>query len=118
MEGERPPRLSERPPMLGGLPTEGLWTALGLGREQFLAILALSVLLFVFVDGPVWRHLHASHFLRIPVSYGMIPFAVAAALGWNRRASLALVIGASAAIALLKLVITAGLLVAFAIASG
>ena len=97
-----------RPPLLGGLPEHGIWTPLGLGREQFLAILALSIALFVFVDGPVWLHLHASHFVRITVSYGVIPLGVAAALAWNRRLSVVLVLGASAVIALIKLVADGG----------
>ena len=75
-------------------------------------------MLFVFVDGPVWRHVHASHFRRITVSYGVIPIAVAAALLCNRRARLRLVLGASAVLALVKLVLTAGLLVALALARG
>jgi hypothetical protein len=106
------------PPIFGGLPEEGLWTTLALTRAQFMIILALSIVLFVFVDGPVWRHLHASHFVRITVSYGAIPLAVAVALARNGKARPLLVIAASAVLALIKLVLTAGLLVALAIAEG
>ena len=109
---------SARPPFLGGLPELGIWTALALTRGQFLTILTLSVVLFVFVDGPVWQHLRASHFLRISVSYGVIPFAVAGALFHNRQARPLLVLGASAVLALIKLVLTAGVLIAIALARG
>ena len=57
-----------------------------------------------------------SHFRRIAVSYAVIPLAVTAALLWNGRARLVLVIGGSAVLAAIKLVLTAGLLVAIAIA--
>jgi hypothetical protein len=103
-------------PFLGGLPTDGIWTGVGLGRTQFFAILALSLVLFVFVGGPVWRHVHDAHFMRITVSYGAIPCAVALALVRNRRLELSTWLGASAVLALVKLVLTAGLLVVLAIA--
>jgi hypothetical protein len=107
----------ESPPSLfGAFPTDGIWTTLGLGRLQFFAILAVSIALFVFIDGPVWRHVHAAHLRRITLSYGVIPVAVAAALAWNRTPRLSLLIGASAVVALIKLVVTAGLLVAIALA--
>jgi hypothetical protein len=99
-----------RPPLFGPLPERGIWTPLGLSRAQFLGILALSVLLFVVVGGPVWRHVHDSHFTRIAVSYAVIPACVCAALAWNRTARPALVLGASAVLAALKLVLTAALL--------
>ncbi len=105
-----------RVPRFDGLPEQGIWTPLGLTRTQFLAILALSLVLFVFVDGPVWEHVRASHFRRITVSYSVIPFAVTAALIRNHRAHLTLVIAGSALLAAIKLVLTAGLLVALAIA--
>lgn len=102
--------------MFGAFPTDGIWTSLGLGRAQFFAILGLSLLLFVFIDGPVWRHVHAAHFWRITLSYGAIVPAVWAALVWNRTPRLSPLLGASAVIALLKLVLTAALLVALALA--
>jgi hypothetical protein len=106
---------STRVPFFGALPDRGPWTAVGLTRGQFLAILLMSVALFVFVDGPVWVHLRDSHAIRIGVSYGIIPPAVALALRRNGTATTALVLGASAIIALVKLLVTAGLLVAFAL---
>ncbi len=106
-----------RTPFLGTFPTDGVWTTLGLGRAQFFAILGLSLALFAFVDGPVWRHVHAPHFWRIMVSYAAIPVAVAAALAWNRTPRFGLFLGASAVLALAKLVLTAGLLVALALAT-
>ena len=72
--------------------------------------------LFAFVDGPVWRHVHAPHFWRITVSYTAIPATVAAALVWNRTPRVGLFLGASAVLALVKLVVTAALLVALALA--
>jgi hypothetical protein len=107
---------AERPPLFGGLPEHGIWTALGLTRRQFLLILAIAMALFLFVDGPVWKHVHASHFRRITVSYAAIPLTVTAALLWNGRARPLLVVGGSAVLAAIKLVLTAGLLVAVAIA--
>jgi hypothetical protein len=105
-----------RAPFFGSLPDRGLWTAVGLRRGQFGAILGVSVTLFVFVGGPVWTHLHDGHFMRLAVSYGVIPPAVVLALGRNGSIDLARVLGASAVIALVKLLVTAGLLVVIALA--
>jgi hypothetical protein len=104
-------------PFFDGLPEQGIWTPLGLTRAQFMAILGLSLVLFVFVDGPVWQHVHASHFRRITVSYSVIPVAVTAALFRNHRARLMLVVAGSSLLAAIKLVLTAALLVALAIAA-
>lgn len=101
-------------PFFGSLPAHGPWTALGLGRTQFLAILGLALALFVFVDGPVWRHVHASHFIRITVSYAVIPLAVAAALAANRRSSLRLWLAGTVVLSVIKLIATAGMLIAVA----
>jgi hypothetical protein len=105
-----------RTPFFGAFPTDGIWTSLGRARAQFFAILGLSLALFVFIDGPVWRHVHAAHFWRITLSYGAIVPAVWAALVWNRTPRLALLLGASAVLALVKLVVTAALLVVLALA--
>jgi hypothetical protein len=105
-----------RAPFFGSLPERGLWTAVGLTRGQFATILGLSVALFVLVDGPLWAHLRDGHTTRIAVSYGVIPPAVALALHRNRSARLPLVLGASAVIALVKLLLTAALLVVIALA--
>ncbi len=102
--------------LFGPLPTRGIWTPLGLTRIQFLAILTLSLVLFVASGGPLWTHLHDRHFGRIVLSYGVIPLAVAAALHRNGRARPLPILVASAVIALVKLVLTAGLLVVLAIA--
>ena len=109
-------RTYQRTPFVGGFPERGIWTALGLSRAQFCGILAVSVLLFVVVGGPVWAHLHDSHFTRIAVSYGVIPAGVAAALYRNGSVRPLLVLAASGVLALLKLVVTAALLVAIALA--
>lgn len=109
-------RARERRPFVGGFPEHGVWTALGLSRGQFFTILTASVLLFVFVDGPVWAHLRESHFARITVSYAVIPAGVTAALYRNGSTRPLAILAASGVLALLKLVCTAGLLVAIALA--
>jgi len=77
-----------RPRLFAPLPTRGIWTSLDLTRGQFLAILLVSLLLFTFVDGPLWSHAHASHFWRLTLSYLFIPPAVALALWRNGKARL------------------------------
>ena len=104
------------PSLFGPLPARGIWTPLGLSRRQFCAILGLSLALFLAVGGPLWSHLHDRHFWRLTLSYGIIPPAVAAALLRNGRVRLLPTIVASAVLALVKLVLTAGLLVALALA--
>jgi hypothetical protein len=101
--------------LFGPLPEHGPWTVVGLTRTQFGAILGMSVVLFLFVDGPLWAHVREPHLRRIAVSYAAIPLAAAWALGLNGRLRLHFVLGASAVIALLKLVVTAGLLIALAL---
>jgi hypothetical protein len=73
-------------------------------------------MLFLFIGGPLWAHARASHFWRINVSYAVIPLAVAAAFYRNGRARLVPIIVASAVIALVKLVVTAVLLVLIGVA--
>jgi hypothetical protein len=102
--------------LFGPLPSRGIWTGLGLTRGQFFAILAVSVLLFVFVDGPLWMHLHDHHFARITVSYAFIPPAVGVALYRNGQARLLPIVVAAAVIAVIKLVLTAALLVVIGMA--
>jgi len=107
---------SRRASLFGPLPTRGIWTALDLTRGQFLTILALSVILFLFIGGPLWTHARASHFWRINLSYAIIPLAVAAAFYRNGRARLVPIMVASVGIALVKLVLTALLLVFIGVA--
>lgn len=104
------------PRLIGALPTRGVWTAVGLGRGQFLAILGLSVAGFVLIGGPVWHHVHDRHFVRIVTSYLAIVPLVAAALAWNGAFSWRHLAGGTIVIALAKLLLTAGLLVVLAIA--
>jgi len=104
--------------LFGGLPTDGIWSSFGLGRGQFLVTLVVAVLLFVVVDGPVWRHVHDAHLRRIVVSYAVIPLGVGLALARNGALGMRGLIGASAVLALLKLVLTAALLALLAIAAG
>ena len=100
---------------VGALPEHGPWTAVGLTRRQFGAILAVSIALFVFVGGPVWRHVHEGHLPRVAVSYAVIPAAVAVVLHRTGELRPARLVAASAVLALVKLVITAALLVALAL---
>lgn len=95
---------------IGPFPTRGPWTALGLSRSWFFTILMLSVLAFTFIEGPVWSHVHDSHFWRIGLSYTLIPIAVALAFGRSWRARLGQLVAAVGVIALLKLVLTAAML--------
>jgi len=97
------------------LPVHGPWTAVGLARGQFLAILAVSVALFVWIGGPVWAHLRTSHLGRIGWSYAAIPPLVAVALLRNGRFGWLRLLEGSALIALTKLVLTAVVLMAFAL---
>jgi hypothetical protein len=102
----------------GPLPTRGIWTAFDLTRDQFLLILALSVGLFVFIGGPIWSHAHDSHFWRIALSYLVIPLAVALSLLRNDKLAPAPLIVGSAVLSLVKLVLTAVLLVGVGVAFG
>ena len=79
-------------------------------------ILSLSVVLFVCIDGPLWQHLHDSHFLRIVASYAVIPVLVAMALYRNGNARVLPILVASAVISIIKLVLTAVLLIAIGLA--
>lgn len=108
----------QRGAFFGPLPTRGIWNALDLTRDQFLAILALSILLFVFIDGPVWSHARESHFWRIALSYLAIPAAVAVALRMNRKLRAAPLVVGSAVLSLIKLVLTAIILVIVGVALG
>lgn len=104
-----------RTPLVGPLPTEGVWTAVGLPRGQFLAILAAAVLAFIAIGGPVWRDPHGDHFLRISLSYAVIVPLVALAFRRRRPFPLGQAVAAVAVIALVKLVATAVLLAALAL---
>ena len=103
---------------IGGFPEHGIWTAIGLGRGQFFAILGVSLAVFALLGGPVWTHVRDAHFARIAVSYAVIPPAVYVAMRRNGRAGLVSVGLASAILAFVKLVVTASLFVVLAIARG
>jgi hypothetical protein len=108
-------RMLDMASLFGPLPIAGPWTALGLRRGQFLGILAFSVGLFVVVGGPIWNHLHDGHTWRLGVSYSAIPPAVVCALQCNRSLRFGRALVASGVLALLKLVVTAGLMVLIAL---
>ena len=103
--------------LIGPLPTTGPWTAVGLTRTEFFAILGLSVLAFVVIGGPVWRAPQGGHFGRIVLSYGLILPLVAAVLRRERPYPTGRVLAASALIALVKLIGTTLLLAAIALAT-
>jgi hypothetical protein len=102
---------SERTPFFGPLPTRGIWTALGLTRGQFFLILTVSVAMFLFLYGPLWLHTHESHFGRIVWSYLVILPMSWAALYRNGKAHIGTIVAASVVIGLVKLVLTAVILV-------
>ena len=100
-----------REPLFAPLPVHGIWDSLDLSRTQFLVILLLSVIVFTFVGGPVWIHARDSHFWRLGISYAIIPPLVLLAQWRNKRLSwMGLFLGTTV-ISLIKLVLTASLLV-------
>ena len=102
--------------LVGPLPTRGPWSAVGLSRGWFLATLAIATGCFLLIGGPVWRNPHGDHFLRIVLSYAIIVPLVALAFVRRRPFPVGSVLAAIAVIALVKLVVTAGLLGAIALA--
>jgi hypothetical protein len=105
----KPERPHDR--FIGPLPTRGPWTAVGLGSGPFFAILGLSALCFALVPTPVWADPHGEHFWRLTLSYALIPAAVAIALRTERPFPIGRWVAASALLALVKLVVTALLLI-------
>ena len=103
-------------PLIGPFPTRGPWTAVGLPRGQFLAILAIALAGFVLIGGPVWRDPHGDHFTRIALSYAVIVPLVLLAFRRRRPFPVGLVIAAIATLSLVKLVMTAVLLALVALA--
>lgn len=94
------------------LPERGIWSPLDLTRNQFVAILAASVLVFFFAGGSLRQHAHESHLWRLSASYLLIPPAVAWAQWRNGKLSWVRWLAAGAVLALIKLVLTAIVLVA------
>ena len=103
------PASTPRRRFLAPLPTTGVWTSLGLGRGQFLSIIAASCLLFLLWGGPLWQHLGERDFPRLATSYALIPLLVFAAQRWNGPVRWSLFAAASGVIAVLKLLLTAAL---------
>lgn len=89
-----------------------MWTAVGLTRSQFFLILTVSIAMFLFLDGPLWLHTHESHFWRIGWSYLAIVPMSWVALYRNGKAHLGTIVAASVVVGLVKLVVTAVILVA------
>lgn len=85
---------------------------MGLTATQFWVILGLATLCFALAGGPVWRDPRGEHFWRLTLSYLLIPLAVAVAMRRTRPFPLGRFLAASMLVALVKLVVTALLLVA------
>jgi hypothetical protein len=115
MTGEPMAEPRPEPRFFAPLPVRGIWTALDLGRGQFLWILGASLVLFAFVGGPLWSHARESHFWRLLISYLVIPPAVAWALWRNGKLRWLRLLVASAVVSAIKLVLTALMLVAVGI---
>jgi hypothetical protein len=98
------------------MPTRGPWTGVGLSRGWFFATLAIATGCFLMIGGPVWRDPHGDHFLRIVLSYAIIVPLVALAFARRRPFPIGSVLAAIGVIALVKLVLTAGLLGVIALA--
>lgn len=97
------------------IPEKGIWNVVGLGRWQFLGILSLSVLMFLFLGGPAWYSLKGAHTVRIAMSYLVIPTLVAGAQWHNGSMSFRSWIEASLLIGVIKLMATALLFVGMAL---
>lgn len=97
-------------PWISAFPTRGPWTPLGVPRGWFLGILAGSIVAFALIGGPVWRDPHGEHFLRIALSYAIIPLGTACAVRRERPFPFGRVVAATAVLSLIKLVATATLL--------
>ena len=95
----------------------GPWTAVGLSRGWFFAILALSLVGFVFIGGPIWMDPRGRHFGRITMSYLVIPAATAVAFRRHRPFPFGRFVAATAMLSLIKLVVTAALLAVVVLAS-
>lgn len=110
MSAGEPERGEERPERLfAPLPVDGVWSSVGLGRGQFFAILVASSLLFLLWGGPLWEDPRGAHLGRLVASYALIPVLCAAALARNRKLTATSFLAASGVVALLKLLVTAGL---------
>lgn len=91
----------------GSLPTHGVWTAVGLSRSQFLLVISVSVLAFLFLGGPLWQHLDTNHFHRIVLSYLAIPVLILAIQLARRQLNLSTLLGGTIVIGVIKLLLTA-----------
>jgi hypothetical protein len=101
---------------VGPIPTRGPWSAVGLSRGWFFATLAIATGCFLLIGGPVWRDPHGDHFPRIVLSYAIIVPLVVLAFARRRPFPVGSVLAAIGVIALVKLVLTAGLLGVIALA--
>ncbi len=100
-------------PTFAPLPTKGVWTAIGLSRAAFFTIFLGASAVYVFWGGPLWSHLGEDDFVRLAISYAIIPIAVAFALVRAGNFGIATFVVATGVIAALKLVLTAVLALIF-----
>lgn len=103
-------------PFITPLPVTGPWTSVGLTRAEFLTVLLGSTLVFLVVPTPLWTHLREGHFTRLAVSYGVIPVALSLLLARDGRLAPGVLLRGTLVLALLKLVLTTGLMMAIALA--
>lgn len=80
---------------------------MGLSRAQFVAIIGISLVAFLFVDGPLWEQLGDNHFRRITLSYLAIPVLVAALQMYAGKLDAGALFGATIVIGVIKLLLTA-----------
>ncbi len=98
----------QKSPLIGPLPRNGPWSAVGLDLRSFLVALGVTLLIYLFFGGSVWAHLGRDDFARIVVSYTVIPPVVLLLLWQRGTLSLANGLAAITLIALIKFVLTAG----------
>jgi len=82
---------------------------LGLSSRQSASVLAISLLVFIFLGGPLWSASRQTFPLRLFTSYLLIPVLVVSLLRWNRVFSWRTALFASAVIGGMKFIITVGI---------
>lgn len=80
---------------------------MGMGMGAAVAILAVATALYLVWGGPLWEHLGQSEFIRILVSYGLIPLLVVVVQIQRGTLALSTFLTACGVIGGTKLVLTA-----------
>lgn len=83
-----------------------LTPALGLSIRQSVAVLLISLLVFLFLGGPLWSASRQTFPLRLFASYLIIPLLVAGQLRWNGVRAWRTTLVTSIVLAGIKFVIT------------